>query len=107
MIFVFVYSLTFRLTVSYDSDEEDKKQRVVLPEKAKRLDEINGLVKQLKNAKKIRDVVKANQAFEEMVKAYEKCKKIVEKDGHFKQYIRALSELDSFINEVNKKKKTN
>jgi hypothetical protein len=33
----------------------------VLPEKAKRLEEINALVKQLKNAKKIKDVVKANQ----------------------------------------------
>ena len=41
-----------------------------------------------------------NAAFEEMVKSYEKCKKIVEKDGHFKQYIRALAELETFINEV-------
>jgi hypothetical protein len=46
---------------AYDSDDDDKKQRIVLPEKAKRLEEINGLVKQLKNAKKIKDVVKANQ----------------------------------------------
>ncbi len=36
-----------------------------------------------------------------MIKSYEKCKKIVEKDGHFKQYIRAIAELEIFINEVN------
>jgi hypothetical protein len=35
-----------------------------------------------------------------MIKAYEKCKKIVEKEGHFKQYIRALAELETFINDV-------
>lgn len=38
--------------------------------------------------------------FEEMVKAYEKCKKVVEKEGHFKQYIRAIAELETFINEL-------
>jgi hypothetical protein len=40
------------------------------------------------------------KAFEEMIKSYEKCKKIVEKEGHFKQYIRALAELEIFINDV-------
>ncbi len=57
---ILILAIKNRLT-AYDSDEEDKKQRVVLPEKAKRLEEINALVKQLKNAKKIKDVVKANQ----------------------------------------------
>jgi len=86
--------------MTYESEDEDKKQRVVLPEKAKRSEEINNLVKQLKNAKKIKDVVKSNQTFEEMVKAYDKCKKLIEKDGHFKQYIRAIAELEQFINEL-------
>ena len=45
----------------YESDEEEKRQRVVVPEKSKRMDEINGLIKQLKNSKKIKDVVKSNQ----------------------------------------------
>ena len=57
---LFNYFIITRITV--DSDDDDKRQRVVLPEKAKRLEEINGLVKQLKNAKKIKDVVKANQS---------------------------------------------
>jgi translation initiation factor 3 subunit C len=84
----------------YDSEEDEKKTRVVLPEKAKRLEEINGLVKQLKNAKKIRDIVKANQLFEEMVKSYDKAKKITENEGHFKQYIRAISELEDYVVEL-------
>lgn len=84
----------------YESEEEEKRTRVVLPEKAKRLEEINNLVKQLKNAKKIRDIVKANQLFEEMVKSYDKAKKITEKEGHFKQYIRAVSELEDYVVEL-------
>ena len=35
-----------------------------------------------------------------MVKSYEKCKKIVEKEGHFKQYIRAIAELEQWVNDV-------
>jgi len=85
----------------FDSDEEEKKTvRIVLPEKAKRLEEINSLVRQLKNAKKIRDVVKSLQTFEEMTKTYEKCKKIVDKEGHFKQFVRAISEYETFIDEL-------
>lgn len=85
---------------TYESEEEEKKVRIVLPEKAKRLEEINQLVKQVKNAKKIRDIVKANQLFEEMVKSYEKAKKITEKEGHFKQYIRAIAELEDYVVEL-------
>lgn len=57
-------------------------------------------MKQLKNAKKIKDVVKSLQTFEDMTKAYDKCKKVVEKEGHFKQYIRSIAELEDFINEL-------
>jgi len=35
-----------------------------------------------------------------MKKAYDKCKKLIEKEGHFKTYIRAMAELEIFINEV-------
>ncbi len=35
-----------------------------------------------------------------MVKSYDKCKKIIEKEGHFKQYIRAIAELETYIIEV-------
>lgn len=35
-----------------------------------------------------------------MVKAYEKCKKVVEKEGHFKQFIRSIAEFETFINEL-------
>ena len=40
------------------------------------------------------------KVFEEMKKAYDKCKKLTEKDGHFKTYIRAMAELEMFVNEV-------
>jgi len=89
-----------QMATMYDSDEEEKKTRIVLPEKAKRLEEINNIVKQLKNAKKIRDIVKANQLFEELTKSYDKAKKIVEKEGHFKQYIRGISELEDYVVEL-------
>jgi translation initiation factor 3 subunit C len=84
----------------YESEEEETKGRVVLSEKAKRSEEINNHVKQLKNAKKIKDVVKANEIFEDMSKAYEKCKKLIENEGHFKQYIRAIAELEVFVTEL-------
>ena len=48
--------------MSYLSDEEDTKTRTVVPEKAKRIEEINNFVRQLKNAKKIKDVAKSNQS---------------------------------------------
>lgn len=35
-----------------------------------------------------------------MVKAYEKCRKIVEKEGHFKHYIRAIADLETFVCEL-------
>lgn len=34
------------------------------------------------------------------MKAYDKCKKVVEKEGHFKQYIRSIAELETYINEL-------
>lgn len=35
-----------------------------------------------------------------MVKSYDKAKKIVENEGHFKQYIRAVSELEDYVVEL-------
>lgn len=85
----------------FESDDEDRTtKKLVLPEKVKRSQELNGLIKQLKNAKKIKDIMKCSELFEELVKSYDKCKKIVEKDGHFKQFIRCLGEFEDFINEL-------
>ena len=38
--------------------------------------------------------------FNEMTKSYDKCKKVVEKEGHIKQYLVAVSELETFVNEL-------
>ena len=83
-----------------DSEDESDKQRVVLPERQKRIEEINALLKQLKNSKKIRDIVKTNEIFEDLVKSYDKCKKIIESDGHIKSYLMAIADLETFTNEL-------
>ena len=38
--------------------------------------------------------------FTEMTKSYDKSKKVIEKEGHFKQFLVALSELEAFVNEL-------
>ena len=38
--------------------------------------------------------------FDELCKAYEKCKKLIEKEGHLKPFVRAIADLETFINEV-------
>ncbi len=35
-----------------------------------------------------------------MVKSYDKAKKITEKEGHFKQYIRTIAELEDYVTEL-------
>lgn len=83
-----------------DDEEEKTTRKAVLPEAIKRSQEINNLIRKLNNTKKIKDVVKSSEIFEELVKAYDKCKKIVEKNGHFKQYIRCLADFEEFITDV-------
>jgi len=77
-----------------------KTKRAVLPEKEKRNQEINDLIKQLKNAKNIKDIPKCAEVFENLVKSYDKCKRLIEKEGHLKQYIRCLGEFESYIDSV-------
>ncbi len=62
MVNLNLFFFPFLPRVSYLSDEEDTKTRTVVPEKAKRMEEINNFVRQLKNAKKIKDVAKSNQS---------------------------------------------
>ena len=83
-----------------DSEEESKTKRAVLPEKEKRNQEINDLIKQLKNAKNIKDIAKCAEVFENLTKSYDKCKRLIEKDGHLKQYIRCLGEFEAYIDTV-------
>ncbi|XP_046343350.1 eukaryotic translation initiation factor 3 subunit C-like isoform X2 [Haliotis rufescens] len=81
------------------SDDEEDTKRVVRSEKDKRYEEINNVIKQLKNHKKIKDMSNVLTDFEGLGKAYEKARKVVDKEGIPRFYIRCLVELEDFVNE--------
>ncbi|KAH9518662.1 Eukaryotic translation initiation factor 3 subunit C [Bulinus truncatus] len=81
------------------SDDEEETRRVVRSEKDKRFDEIRTIIKQLKNHKKIKDFANVLTDFESLIKAFEKARKVVDKEGVPKFYIRTIVELEDFINE--------
>lgn len=84
--------------LQFSDDEEDTK-RVVRSEKDKRYEEINGIIKQLKNHKKIKDMANVLTDFESLTRAFEKARKVIDKEGVPRFYIRTLVELEDFINE--------
>ncbi|XP_067935019.1 eukaryotic translation initiation factor 3 subunit C-like [Watersipora subatra] len=81
-----------------DSDDEDAK-RVVKSEKEKRFDELADIIKQSRNYRKIKDMSNTLSAFENLTKAFEKAKRVIDKEGlpHF--FIRHLAELEDFTAE--------
>nr|KAI8738451.1 eukaryotic translation initiation factor 3 subunit C-like; partial [Biomphalaria glabrata] len=81
------------------SDDEEETRRVVRSEKDKRFEEIRTIIKQLKNHKKIKDFANVLTDFEGLTKAFEKARKVVDKEGVPKFYIRTIVELEDFINE--------
>ncbi|XP_077995240.1 eukaryotic translation initiation factor 3 subunit C-like [Glandiceps talaboti] len=87
------------------SDDEEETRRVVRSAKDKRFDEILGVIKQIKNHKKIRDISKVLTGFEDLTKAYTKAKNVIEKEGNPRWYIKCLVELEEFINECWEDKK--
>lgn len=80
------------------SDSEDEK-RVVRSAKDKRLEEIQNILRNLFNHKKIKDMSKVEVDFDELVKIYEKAQKLGELDLYPKFYIRVLAQMEDFINE--------
>jgi len=85
-------------TFQFSDDEEDVK-RVVRSAKDKRYEELQGIIKTMKNHKKIKDMSKLLTDFEDLGKAYDKSKKVVEKEGNPRFYIRCLVELEDFVSE--------
>ncbi|XP_013399925.1 eukaryotic translation initiation factor 3 subunit C isoform X2 [Lingula anatina] len=83
---------------TFSDDEEDTK-RVVRSAKDKRYEEIRNIIKQLKNHKKIKDMSNVLSDFEDLGRAYDKAKKVVEKEGIPRFYLRALVELEDFVSE--------
>ncbi|XP_005093913.1 eukaryotic translation initiation factor 3 subunit C isoform X2 [Aplysia californica] len=81
------------------SDDEEETKRVVRSEKDKRYDEIRSIIKLLKNHMKIKDMANVLTDFESLTKAFDKAKKVVEKEGMPRIYIRTIAELEDFVNE--------
>uniref|UniRef100_A0A8C8JZJ0 Eukaryotic translation initiation factor 3 subunit C n=1 Tax=Oncorhynchus tshawytscha TaxID=74940 RepID=A0A8C8JZJ0_ONCTS len=80
-------------------DEEDTK-RVVRSAKDKRFEELTNLIKTIRNAMKIRDMSKCLEEFEQLCRAFLKSKTIVDKEGMPPFYIRLLSDLEDFLNQL-------
>ncbi|KAI0212557.1 Eukaryotic translation initiation factor 3 subunit C [Lamellibrachia satsuma] len=82
------------------SDEEEEVKRVVRSAKDKRFEELKEIIKKTRNHKKIKDMAKILSDFEEMCRAYEKARKVIDKEGATPRfYVRYLAELDDFVNE--------
>lgn len=81
------------------SDDEDDQKRVVRSEKDKRFEELQGIIKNLKNHRNIKDMASVLTDFEDLGRAYDRSRKIIEKEGVPKFYIKNLGELEDFVNE--------
>ncbi|XP_068099963.1 eukaryotic translation initiation factor 3 subunit C-like protein isoform X2 [Hyperolius riggenbachi] len=82
------------------SDDEEDTKRVVRSAKDKRFEELTNIIKTIRNAMKIRDMTKCLEEFEQLGKAYIKAKNIVDKEGVPRFYIRLLSDLEDYLNEL-------
>ncbi|KAE8577635.1 hypothetical protein XENTR_v10022989 [Xenopus tropicalis] len=82
------------------SDDEEDTKRVVRSAKDKRFEELTNLIKTIRNAMKIRDMTKCLEEFEQLGKAFIKAKNIVDKEGVPRFYIRLLSDLEDYLNEL-------
>lgn len=88
--------------ILYSDDETDDK-RVVRTEKEKRFESLNIIIKQIRNAKKIRDFNKMLTSYEDLSKAYEKAKSVIAKEEKGvvpRFYIKILVEMEDMINET-------
>lgn len=84
------------------SDEEEETKRVVRSTKEKRFEDLMEIIKQIKNHKKIKDMSKLLTSFENLTKALNKAKPVIDKEAAGvipKFYIRCLVELEDFIND--------
>lgn len=85
------------------SDEEEEVRRVVRSTKEKRYEEITNSIKAIRNHRKIKDMASLLQSFEDLTRAYQKALPVIMKEENGvtpRFYVRALAELEDFINEV-------
>lgn len=82
------------------SDDEDEPKRIVRSAKDKRFDELREIIKKMGNHKKIKDMASVLTDFEELGKAYDKSKKVIEKENQIPRFfMRCLVELEDFVSE--------
>lgn len=68
-------------------------------EKDKRYEELRNIIKTMKNHKKIKDMAQVLTDFEGLGKCFDKARKVVDREGIPRFYVRCLVELDDFVNE--------
>lgn len=85
------------------SDDEEETKRVVRSSKDKRFEELQSIIKTLRNHKKIKDMSSMCDDFEVLVRAFDKANKLADKgdpkDWPPQFFIRCLVEVDDFVNE--------
>ncbi|XP_070204954.1 eukaryotic translation initiation factor 3 subunit C-like isoform X3 [Littorina saxatilis] len=81
------------------SDDEEDTKRVVRSEKDKRYDDLRNIIKTMRNHKKIKDMASVLTDFEGLCKSYDKARKVVDREGIPRFYLRCLVELMDFVNE--------
>lgn len=85
------------------SDEEEDVKRVVRSTKEKRYEDLSNIIKNIRNYKKIKDMSSMLTSFEELTRAHTKALPVITKveNGVTPRFIiRALAELEDFINMV-------
>lgn len=85
------------------SDDEEETKRVVRSNKDKRFEELQSVIKTLRNHKKIKDMSSMCDDFEVLQRAFDKANKLADKgdpkDWPPQFFIRCLVEIDDFVNE--------
>lgn len=81
------------------SDDEEDTRRVVRSEKDKRYEDLRGIIKTMRNHKKIKDMASVLTDFEGLCKSYDKARKVVDREGVPRFYLQCLVELLDFVNE--------
>jgi len=82
------------------SDDEEETKRTVRSAKEKRYEELNNLIKTIKNNKKNNDVVNISRNFDELKKAFVRAKAVIDKEDGGKTpvfFIRCLFQLDEYV----------
>ncbi|XP_062510003.1 eukaryotic translation initiation factor 3 subunit C-like isoform X2 [Corticium candelabrum] len=89
----------------YLSDEEEDVKRVVKSQKDKRYDELVEMTRAIRNSRKINDVAKVTQGFDNLCRAFHnfktKGKSVIQEDtSNPRIFIKALAELEDFVQEM-------